>query len=238
MIILGVLILLFLFFIWAQKEVEKQKNLSKDLITKLNQLLDKHKLSLARQRKLKVQKDEYGNEKLVAWNRELEYFFTNVLMKDVEFEQLFQKKFPHVYGGKNAILMDIDALAKENLSEVSSLDQDIDKLSPIEFENFCADILLQAGWNATVTQASGDQGVDVIAEKKGIRLVLQCKKYSSPVGNKAVQEIAAGKIHQQADHAAVVTNNGFTPSALELANTTNVKLLHVSELEDFAKALM
>jgi restriction system protein len=64
---------------------------------------------------------------------------------------------------------------------------------------------------------------------------VHCKKYSSPVGNKAVQEIAAGKLHQQADHAAVVTNNTYTPSARELAGTNNVKLLHVSELETFAK---
>jgi restriction system protein len=88
-----------------------------------------------------------------------------------------------------------------------------------------------------VTQATGDQGVDVIAMKNGMRVVLQCKKYSSPVGNKAVQEIVAGKIHEQAHHAAVVTNNTFTSSALQLASTNGVKLLHVTELSDFANTI-
>jgi len=34
----------------------------------------------------------------------------------------------------------------------------IDKVSPVEFEHFCADILRKNGWKARLTQASGDQG--------------------------------------------------------------------------------
>jgi len=86
-----------------------------------------------------------------------------------------------------------------------------------------------------VTQASGDQGIDVIATRDNVKAVLQCKKYSQPVGNAAVQEIIAGKQFEQADIAAVVSNNSYTQSAKQLANAAGVHLLHYAELEQFAE---
>ena len=61
-----------------------------------------------------------------------------------------------------------------------------DDMKPVDFEAFCAEELRRAGWNARVTMQSRDQGVDVIADKSNVRVVLQCKLYTSPVGNKAV----------------------------------------------------
>lgn len=82
-----------------------------------------------------------------------------------------------------------------------------------------------------------DQGVDVIAEKNGLRVAIQCKLYSKPVGNKAVQEIAAGKVHQQAHYGAVVTNGSFTISAKELAATNGIRLLHYTDLPQLESIL-
>ena len=86
-------------------------------------------------------------------------------------------------------------------------------MSPIEFEQCCADYLSLRGWESTTTKGSGDQGVDVVACKNNIVLVVQCKKYSKPVGNKAVQEIIAAKAYMQATFAAVVSNQTYTPAA-------------------------
>ena len=58
----------------------------------------------------------------------------------------------------------------------------------------------------------------------------QCKLYSSPVGNKAVQEAAAGRAHEKADFGIVVSNNRYTAPAEELANTNRVLLLHYRDL--------
>ena len=43
-----------------------------------------------------------------------------------------------------------------------------------------------------MTNATGDLGLDVIAEKQGLRYGIQCKYYSYPVGNIAVQVAYAG----------------------------------------------
>ena len=105
-----------------------------------------------------------------------------------------------------------------------------EEMSPREFEHRCADYLALKGWRSRNIGGPGDQGVDVLAEKDDIRLVLQCKKYGKPVGNRAVQEVFAAKAHARASAAAVVSNQGFTRGARELAAATGVMLLHFTEL--------
>jgi restriction system protein len=103
-------------------------------------------------------------------------------------------------------------------------------LSPTEFEAYCEQLLVNSGWQSTTTKASGDQGIDILATRDGLKAVFQCKKQSSPVGNKAVQEAIAGKSFASADYAFVVSNADFTPSARELAAKSGVHLLHYSSL--------
>lgn len=109
--------------------------------------------------------------------------------------------------------------------------QDLSFSSFREFELACARELRDAGWTTTVSPAGPDQGVDVFAERDGFTMAIQCKFYSRPVGNKAVQEAFAAKSFTGAHAAAVVTNSIYTRSAEELAETTGVLLLHVSDLE-------
>ncbi|MEK4035181.1 restriction endonuclease [Methylocystis sp. IM2] len=71
-------------------------------------------------------------------------------------------------------------------------------MTPQEYEHYCAALLRESRWAARVTRASGDQGVDIVAEKRGARIVVQCKKYRKPVGNRAVQEIVAAIAHEDA----------------------------------------
>lgn len=94
-----------------------------------------------------------------------------------------------------------------------------------QFEHYTANLLKKIGYsNVKVTNGSGDYGVDVLASKDGVRYAIQCKLYSNPVGNKAVQEIVSGKIYYNCDKAVVITNNYFTSAAQKLANATGVEL--------------
>jgi restriction system protein len=69
-------------------------------------------------------------------------------------------------------------------------------------------------------------------------VVIQCKLYQSPVGNKAVQEAFAAMMHYSADSAAVITSSGFTPSARHLSATTGVILILHSEIDRFDELLI
>lgn len=103
-------------------------------------------------------------------------------------------------------------------------------MTPLDYERYCSTLFELAGWRARLTKASGDQGADVVCEGGGIRLVVQCKLYSAPVGNGAVQEVIAAREYEYADVAVVVSNASFTRSARELANVANVLLLHHEQI--------
>lgn len=103
----------------------------------------------------------------------------------------------------------------------------------IDFEHWCAQKIEDQGWTVVVSKASGDQGVDAIASRDSVSVVIQCKRYSTPIGNKAVQEAYTGARHYSADSAVVIGTGGFTKAAQELARSTDVILLDAEMIADF-----
>lgn len=101
----------------------------------------------------------------------------------------------------------------------------IDGMDGHAFEHFCAELLRKNGFSeVAVTKGSGDQGVDVLAVKDGIKYAIQCKNYASPLSNKPVQEVNAGKAFYHCHVGVVMTNSTFTPGAKELAQATGTLL--------------
>lgn len=101
---------------------------------------------------------------------------------------------------------------------------DIDLMTGYEFENFIAELFSKTGYETEVTKASGDQGIDVIVSKNGVKIGVQTKCYSGTVGNRAIQEAVAGKNFYRLDKAMVVTNSYFTESAQQLARANSIVL--------------
>lgn len=107
----------------------------------------------------------------------------------------------------------------------SILSRNYDDLNGYEFEQYCAKVLRSNNFtNVRVTKTSGDFGIDILASKDGWNYAIQCKKYSSKVGNHAVQEAYSGRDFYGADIAVVLTNNYFTPAAIEAAGSLDVEL--------------
>ncbi len=230
-------------------------------------LINKHLKTLALKYKQTIKQDDYGNIFYDQWEVAMEYFLTHVLAKQTDIKQLLDretyfkntnekvflkqkklskaqknafelyKRSPTRIGIKEKITQAVrhyqSIEAGTDYKEVN-----VDLLSPLAFEHYCADILSANGWKARVTQASGDQGIDIIAQYANINVAFQCKKYSSAIGNQAVQQIIAGKQYIRADIAAVVSNAKYTHSAKQLASSTGVYLLHYSELKTFKDRLL
>lgn len=107
-----------------------------------------------------------------------------------------------------------------------------------EFEQFLCDrINARDGMECEKTKASGDQGVDLIVRVADKKIAIQCKLYSEPVGNSAVQEVVAGRIMYKCDLGCVVTNSTFTNSAKELASATKVELLSYKDIFAYLDAM-
>lgn len=101
----------------------------------------------------------------------------------------------------------------------------IDLMEGHAFEHWCAQLLRDLGYTeVSVTQGSGDQGVDVLAQKDGIKFAIQCKCYTSDLGNTPVQEVNAGKTIYHCHIGVVMTNRFFTTGAKQAADATGVLL--------------
>lgn len=109
---------------------------------------------------------------------------------------------------------------------------DMDVMEGHEFEYYCADLLKNRGFlEVEVTRASGDYGVDILAEKDGVTYAIQCKCYDGPVGVKAVQEAYAGRDYYDRMVGAVMTNRYFTDPAVKAAKKLKILLWDRGYLE-------
>lgn len=123
-------------------------------------------------------------------------------------------------------------------STLSPIDQELARIDTMsadgwKFEQYAADILRLIGYsNVTVTTGSGDYGIDILAEREGVTYAIQCKCYSNPVGNKAVQEAFSGKEYYKKMVAVVLTNSTFTSAALKTAAETRVLLWDRAKLRE------
>lgn len=132
-------------------------------------------------------------------------------------------------GSHNVTPLKIKTIISEN-HQVNA----VDGMDGHEFEFWCADLLRKNGFSGVeVTQESGDQGVDVLAQKDGIKYAIQCKCYSSDLGNKPVQEVNAGKTIYHCHVGAVMTNQFFTAGAKQAAEATGVLLWDRNKLMEF-----
>jgi restriction system protein len=200
--------------------------------------VDSHTAILHVKRLQTVLPDDYGTVFLDKWTKEKDYYVETRILP-----ALRVKGLDAIYG---ALASRIDGMIEEAAQRSISPELDIatrfisnpeifdQRMEPIDYEKHCALQLEKAGWRTRLTATTGDQGADVIADRAGKVLVLQCKLYSSPVGNDAVQQVIAARQFQSADLAAVASNQPFTRSAKQLAAVSGVHLLHHEQLASFA----
>ena len=213
-------------------EYDAQRRREEDIITKeeikrnarqkkTNELTVKRDLKeLSRNRRRLCSDGDYGIIDFTGWKVHLKAYVEKKLhLSGTEAPELWM----------DFIDQQIDAFHEEP-TETNSKRKKPKDLTPTEFESACAETLERHGWRTQLTKASGDQGIDIIAIKSRKRVAIQCKLYTKPVGNKAVQEAIAGKSFIEAEFACVVSNAIFTRSAKELASTAGVILLHPDNL--------
>ncbi len=164
------------------------------------------------------------------WNKTKPYLNENISFS----EAIRQTSKDSAASQKLAI--DTSNLKNKILKMRSNLpfDSSVDTMDGYKFEHYCGDLLQYNGFtDVTVTQDRGDKGVDIIAQKNGQKYAIQCKRSEKSIGNKAIQEIYTGKDYYDCNVAAVLTNNTFTNSALDMAEKTNVILWDRQILNEF-----
>lgn len=132
-----------------------------------------------------------------------------------------EKQLKHIQELEQArIIAERDRLERIKASPIKNL-------SPLEFEEFTKEYLEDRNYKQVhLTSTSGDFGADVIAiAPDNVRVCIQCKKYSNPVGVAAIQEIYSAKAYYNCGRASVVTTSvGFTKPAIDFADKVKVSL--------------
>lgn len=226
-----------------QPTKEDEEKLRESIRGDIEKIINKHIDTLVRKRRTLILTDDYGIKDYSKWSSEIQTFIAKVVSP--QFPDFFhtsansaqnQQASERIKWTANEVIEPY-VHAKQLAEERSFTLQYDSSMSPIEYEHFCASRLRDAGWDTQVTKASGDQGADIIARNGSRVLVAQCKKYASPVGNSAVQEVAAAKNFYRATNALVIATNGFTQSARTLAVANNVLLIGHDDIGQINKIL-
>jgi len=132
---------------------------------------------------------------------------------------LRERKFKHIQG----FLSDRELLLK------------LKKMHPTEFEEYIADLFLKLGYETQAVGGSHDRGIDVIAEKDGIKHYIQCKKFIT-------KKVTVGEIRDfygaVTDHLAkgkgyFITTNKFTLEAEKFAEDKPIELIDGQKLIEY-----
>jgi Restriction endonuclease len=100
-----------------------------------------------------------------------------------------------------------------------------------EFEEWLVKLIRDGGVPGVYkTQASRDQGADVVVTMGTRKIVIQAKQYRDTIGNKAVQEALGGLAYYKGTEAWVVTTSTFSKDAIDLASRTGVRLVEGTQL--------
>lgn len=180
--------------------------------------------------------DLFGNHDETKWHDRVDTFLRKQVVPDIANFAVWRsgpigQKAAGMVHDATAQLVSIHR-ATNPLARVDTSD-----LTPLEYERHCAELLRAKGWFVQMTPATRDGGADFIAEKHDWRMIVQCKRYTQPVGNKAVQEVTSALLLYNGNVACVVAPTGFTRQAQQEAHAQKVELLHHSALPTFAERL-
>lgn len=102
------------------------------------------------------------------------------------------------------------------------------------FEIEVSNLLNHAGYQARLTPASGDGGVDIVL---GDGTIVQCKAHRAPTSPGVVRELYGALIHQNAPKAMLISLSGVTKGVHEFIKGKPIVLWDRSDLIALQKSL-
>lgn len=110
---------------------------------------------------------------------------------------------------------------------------EVDTMDGLEFERFLANLLRKKGFTDVKLTEKYDYGIDIIAQKDGIKWGIQAKRYSTPVKADAVRQAYTALKHYGCLRAMVITSNTYTKPAQQLAKDNDIALIDRQTLSEW-----
>ena len=103
--------------------------------------------------------------------------------------------------------------------------RNVDSMDGLDFEKYVAKLLVAVGFHNVSLTEQYDFGVDIVAEKDGLRWGIQTKRYSGLVKANAVRQVVTGLKLYNCDRAMVITNSSYSAVARRLAHANDCVLV-------------
>jgi len=111
----------------------------------------------------------------------------------------------------------------------------LDFIDPLEFEELVRQLFERMGYEAKLTKASHDGGIDIEVYDstpiRGGRLLVQCKRYNGVVGASYVRDLFGVVQHEGASKGILVTTSHFSPDAISFARGKPLELIDRTQFE-------
>jgi HJR/Mrr/RecB family endonuclease len=116
--------------------------------------------------------------------------------------------------------------------QTDKLNRKLRQIDARQFEFEVANLFHKKGYVVSVTSATRDDGVDVFARNKEERVVIQCKRWSRPVGRDKVDELAGVRNRYRANRAILATTSEFSDDANIAAKRSDIELWDFHRLRE------
>jgi HJR/Mrr/RecB family endonuclease len=127
--------------------------------------------------------------------------------------------------GLSLLLLLVKKINKLRRRKIILALSEIDFMSGEDFELYLADLLKNNGFHNVRLTEKYDMGIDIIAEKHGIRWGIQVKRYSGLIKVAAVRQVVTALNFYNCDRSMVITNSYFSKTAISLAKSNNCVLI-------------
>jgi len=106
----------------------------------------------------------------------------------------------------------------------------ISELSGDQFEQLVKRIYFHLGYQTEVVGQSGDHGIDLLAQREGEVIAIQCKRWSNPVGEPIVRDFYGALMHSKAERGQIIAADEFTEAAKSFAEGKPIQLVDIHAL--------
>ncbi len=112
-----------------------------------------------------------------------------------------------------------------------------------DFELVAAEYFAMCGWNAVMTKAGADDGVDIVLEYEDRKILVQCKHWSKTVSVRTAREMYGLFHHHKVEQVVLVGLGGFAGPAVRFCEGKPIRLVSGIELvaciqcEDYADCI-
>jgi hypothetical protein len=99
-----------------------------------------------------------------------------------------------------------------------------------QFEHALAALYRNLSYQAEVTKAGGDKGIDIIVDDGRQPFIVQCKAHKNKIGPSAIRDFYGTMVHNGYSKGVFASLSGFTAGAVEFAEGKNMLLIDVDDI--------